>query len=89
VHDPDVVLADEPFTGLDVVGAKALASLLTDLKARGAALVLVTHNVDEGLALSTHAAIMTRGRIARFDETSAIEQGSFAREYQDLVASDG
>ncbi|MGE5749784.1 MAG: heme ABC exporter ATP-binding protein CcmA [Gemmatimonas sp.] len=89
VHDPDVVLADEPFTGLDVVGAKALASLLTDLKARGAALVLVTHNVDEGLALSTHAAIMTRGRIVRFDETRAIEPGSFAREYHGLVASDG
>jgi heme exporter protein A len=88
VHEPDVVLADEPFTGLDVVGAKALSSLLTSLRANGAALILVTHNVDEGLSLATRAAIMTRGKIVRMDDRGTIDPPSFAREYQELVAAD-
>lgn len=88
VHQPDVVLADEPFTGLDVVGAKALSSLLVYLRANGAALILVTHNVDEGLSLATRAAIMARGKIVRLDDRETIDPPEFAREYQELVASD-
>lgn len=89
VHAPSVVLADEPFTGLDVAGAKALADLLVQLRDGGAALVLVTHNVEEGLGLATEAAIMNRGRIVRFDPRSSIEPSSFARDYNDLVAANG
>ena len=89
VHDPDVVLADEPFTGLDIVGSKALSWLLTNLRNRGAALILVTHNVDEGLSLSTTAAIMNAGRIVRLEPRSAIEPLSFTRQYQELVEAHG
>ena len=87
VHDPELVLADEPFTGLDVIGARALSLLLTELKGRGAALVLVTHNVEEGLSLATHAAIMNRGRLVRSESRSQIDSTAFARQYEDLVAS--
>ena len=89
VHAPSVVLADEPFTGLDVAGAKALASLLTELRDAGAALILVTHNIDEGLGLATRAAIMDRGKLVRSETRSDIEPSSFAREYHDLVAANG
>ncbi|HEX2723050.1 MAG TPA: ABC transporter ATP-binding protein [Gemmatimonadaceae bacterium] len=89
VHSPSVVLADEPFTGLDVAGAKALASLLGELRAAGAALILVTHNIDEGLGLATHAAIMDRGRLVRHEIRSAVNPSSFAREYQELVSANG
>ena len=88
VHDPEVVLADEPFTGLDVIGSKALSALLTDLKTRGAALVLVTHNVEEGLSLASHAAIMSRGRVVRTEPRAGLDSVSFARQYEELVASD-
>ena len=87
VHDPDVILADEPFTGLDIVGSKALSGLLTDLKSRGAAVILVTHNVDEGLSLATKAAIMNRGKIVRLEARSSIDSASFTREYEELVAA--
>lgn len=89
VHDPDVVLADEPFTGLDVVGARALASLLGELRQSGAAIILVTHNVDEGLGLASHAAIMNRGQLARLEPRGGLDPVSFAREYHDLVAANG
>ena len=87
VHEPDLVLADEPFTGLDIVGSKALTSLLSSLRDRGASLVSVTHNVEEGLSLSSHAAIMNSGRLVRSESRSAIEPQSFAREYRELVES--
>ncbi len=85
VHEPDLVLADEPFTGLDIVGSKALTSLLAGLKERGASLVIVTHNVEEGLSLSSHAAIMNSGKLVRSELRSAIDPQSFTREYQELV----
>ncbi len=86
VHDPVVVLADEPFTGLDVSGARALASLLMSLRGTGAALMLVTHSIDEGLLLATHAAIMHRGRIVRSDSRADIDAATFGAEYASMVA---
>src|SRR3954470_18865780 len=65
VHEPTVVLLDEPYTGLDASGAAALSSLLYSLKGHGAAMVLVTHNVDEGLAVASQAAVMLRGVFIR------------------------
>ena len=52
------MLLDEPYTGLDAAGGAALTDMLVSLRDAGASLVLVTHNVEEGLAVATHAAIM-------------------------------
>ena len=88
VHDPSVVLLDEPYSGLDDAGAGALTSLLQSLRARGATLIVVTHNVAEGLALATHAAIMTEGRFARYEQRGAkleFDPMRYAAEYRELV----
>ena len=86
VHEPSVVLLDEPFTGLDAAGAAALTSALVALRSSGAALVLVTHNLDEGLSLATHVAIMTAGRFVRFEERGALDAPAYAAAYRELVA---
>ncbi len=88
VHEPRVVLLDEPYTGLDAAGAAALTAMLERLRASGAALVLVTHNVSEGLELSTHAAIMRDGRFVRHQARAAIDAGTYVSEYRDLVEAD-
>ena len=67
VHDPRVVLLDEPFTGLDDSGSAALAAQLEALRAAGTTMVLVTHQIAEGLALATHAAIMRDGALVRLE----------------------
>ena len=85
VHRPRVVLLDEPYTGLDEGGAAALTAALEELKAVGAALVLVTHNLGEGLALATHAAVMRRGRLVRLEERRAVDPARYAIEYRELV----
>ena len=90
VHEPSLVLLDEPYAGLDEAGAAALTSLLQSLRARGATLIVVTHNVGEGLALATHAAIMTDGKFARFEQGGDTHGGGFdaqryVAEYRELV----
>ena len=89
VHQPSVVLLDEPYSGLDESGSGALTSLLKGLKDAGATLVIVTHNVAEGLALATHAAIMAAGRFARFERRTdaAFDAQRYASEYRALVGA--
>ncbi len=87
VHRPAVVLADEPYTGLDAIGAAALTEMLQGLRRSGAALVLVTHNVNEGLALATHAAIMLGGRIVRHQPSGDADAARYAADYQLLLLS--
>jgi heme exporter protein A len=62
LHDPELVLLDEPFTGLDQRAAASLRDLLERLRAANRVVVLVTHNLDEGLELATHVAIQVDGR---------------------------
>ena len=85
VHQPALVLLDEPYTGLDVAGARALTDLLRSLREDGAALALVTHSVEEGLALSTHAAIIMEGTIRRFDDTAELNPQTYAADYRQLA----
>ncbi len=86
-HAPSVVVLDEPFTGLDEVGARALSDALTTLKAHGAALVLVTHHLGEGLALGTRVAVMRAGRVVLERARADVDDAAFAAEYRDLVTA--
>jgi heme exporter protein A len=85
VHAPRVLLLDEPYTGLDEAGAAALTAALVELKRTGAALILVTHHLAEGLALATHAAVMRAGRFVRYESRDALEPARYADDYRELV----
>jgi heme exporter protein A len=89
VHGPSVVLLDEPYTGLDARGGAALTDMLHVLRSTGAALVLVTHNVDEGLSVASQAAIMIRGAIVRRDDCASLDQRAYAADYRALVVEGG
>jgi heme exporter protein A len=85
VHDPRVVLLDEPFTGLDDSGRAALGAHLAALRAAGTTMVLVTHQIAEGLALATHAAIMHDGALVRLDKGDAIDPSTYLAVYREHV----
>ena len=85
VHRPRVLLLDEPYTGLDAHGATALTSTLERLRSDGATLVLVTHNISEGLAVATHAGVMHGGRLLRLERREELDSASYADEYRELV----
>jgi heme exporter protein A len=91
VHEPTVVLLDEPYTGLDAAGGAALTDMLQTLGTSGASMILVTHNVEEGLAVATQAAVMLGGRIVRRDDVDAIDHRAYPLDYRAMVldASNG
>lgn len=84
VHQPSVLLADEPFTGLDTAGAAALTAMLGVLRDAGATIVIVTHNLDEALALCTSAAIMREGRFVRLDHAPIPARDEYTALYREL-----
>ena len=89
VHSPRVVLADEPYSGLDDSGARSLTALLRELRSSGTAIIIVTHNLTEGLSLASHAAVMQRGKFVRYDSSERIDASSYAATYREAVASNG
>jgi heme exporter protein A len=89
VHSPQLVLADEPYSGLDDSGARALTALLSELRSAGTAIIIVTHNLIEGLALATHAAVMNRGKFVRYEATDSIDAGAYATTYRKALAANG
>jgi len=86
LHDPTVLLLDEPFTGLDRVAAEALSRLLAQHGAAGRATVLVTHNVEEGTGLATHVAFMRAGRFVQFAPRAGRGPQQVGEEYRNAIA---
>jgi heme exporter protein A len=64
---PSLVLLDEPFTGLDREGALALGAQLGELKATGAIVIVVTHDLEAIADRADHLAILRRGSLV-FEE---------------------
>lgn len=89
VHGPRVLLLDEPYTGLDEAGAGALTELLSELRSQGSTLVLVTHNLSQGLALATHAAVMRAGKLIRQDDRETIDSARYVGQYREMVTDAG
>jgi heme exporter protein A len=85
VHRPRIVLLDEPFTGLDAQGARVLTDALIGLRDSGAALILVTHNIDEGLALATWVAILDDGRFVSYDRRVDVDPVAYAARYRAVL----
>ena len=76
VHDPELLLLDEPFTGLDRHSADRLAERLRILHAGGRTIVLVTHDVERAMCAADTAIVLSAGRIVlsmRCDATHASE----------------
>jgi len=63
MHDPPVVLMDEPTRGLDIVGAKRIFDFTAHLKDIGKAVIFCTHRLEEAQRLCTRFGLMFRGRI--------------------------
>lgn len=71
LHDPEFVLLDEPFTGLDTASIEKLEALLRRLPGQGKSVVLSTHNFDQGASLAKRLVVMAAGRV-KFDGPLAL-----------------
>src|SRR3954464_14645566 len=65
VLQPDFILLDEPFSGIDPIQVLELQRIISDLKVRGIGILVTDHNVRETLAVTDRAYIISNGRIFR------------------------
>jgi lipooligosaccharide transport system ATP-binding protein len=63
VHDPQLVLLDEPTVGLDPQIRTQLWSLIDDLRSRGKTILMSTHYIEEAERLADEVAVMAAGRV--------------------------
>ena len=64
LHNPQVLLLDEPFTALDDRAVAVLQTVLRDALAEGKTVMMSTHQLREALELATHVALINRGKMA-------------------------
>lgn len=62
IHDPDLVVMDEPFSGLDPVNAQVLKDTLFELRSRGKTILLSTHIMEQAEKLCERVCIIARGK---------------------------
>jgi heme exporter protein A len=69
LHDPSLILLDEPYTGLDANAVEMLNAMLDEAVNAGKTIILTTHDLEQGLRAASRAAILDRGKIV-FDGES-------------------
>jgi ABC-2 type transport system ATP-binding protein len=74
MHDPRLLLLDEPTTGLDPQARRALWQTLHALQERGLTIILTTHYMEEADRLCQRVAIMDHGKILALDTPAALKQ---------------
>jgi ABC-2 type transport system ATP-binding protein len=67
LHNPDLILLDEPFSGLDVASALVLRSLIQELAARGKVVLFSSHELDTVERVCTRVVILHRGKLVADD----------------------
>ena len=85
LHEPEIVLLDEPYTGLDPHAAAVLRGVLERLRDGTRAVLMVTHNLSQGLDLADRVAIQVAGRWVSDEPRAAIDTVGFERAYTERV----
>lgn len=85
LHEPDILLFDEPYTGLDQDAAYLLDSLLVEEAQKGRTILMITHDLARGLNLCHRIAVLNRGKIALEIERDETTPGDFLELYADVT----
>jgi len=72
VHDPELVLLDEPFSGLDPVNTELLKSIVAELRDQGKAVILSTHQMNQVEEMCDRVLMINHGRAVLYDEMREI-----------------
>ncbi|MGA9348141.1 MAG: heme ABC exporter ATP-binding protein CcmA [Anaerolineae bacterium] len=82
LHDPTLLLLDEPYTGLDQQAMEVLREVLVALVGRSRTVLMTTHNLEQGLELCDRAAILVNGHIVYQADKSRLDLASFRETYR-------
>lgn len=87
LHDPEVVFLDEPYTGLDPHASALLRAVLDRLKDGRRTVVLVTHNLSQGLEQADRVAVQVSGRWVSDERRGEIDGARWEQVYTGRVAA--
>ena len=87
LHDPEVVFLDEPYTGLDPHASALLRGVLDRLKDGRRTVVLVTHNLSQGLEQADRVAVQVGGRWVSDERRGEIDAAGWEQVYTGRVAA--
>lgn len=73
VHDPDLLIMDEPFQGLDPVNTELLKTILQEEQARGKTIILSTHNMNQVEELCQRILLIDHGRVVLYGSLAEIK----------------
>jgi ABC-2 type transport system ATP-binding protein len=74
LHEPELLILDEPFSGLDPINQGLFKQLITDLKAQGKTIVFSTHVMEQAEKLCDSIGLVARGRVILAGELAAIKR---------------
>ncbi len=74
IHDPPVLILDEPTAGIDPLGARKVRGLIRDLKGEGRTIVFTSHNLWEVEELSDKVAVLSGGRMAAIGTPQSVKE---------------
>lgn len=86
MHNPELVLLDEPFSGLDVGSALVLRSLIQELAARGKVVVFSSHELDTVERVCSHVVILHRGKVVADDSIENLRSLMAAPTLEDIFS---
>ncbi len=89
LHDPDVMLFDEPHTGLDQDACAMLDTVLQEVAARGRTVVMTSHDLARVSGLATRFDVLSRGVIAASVQRSQVEPNELLGFYRKALNMDG
>lgn len=63
IHNPDILILDEPTTGLDIMATESLLSIINTLKAQNKIIIFSTHHLDEVATIADNVAVINEGQL--------------------------
>jgi heme exporter protein A len=85
LHRPQVLLLDEPYTGLDTQAAQTLTDLLSELIGKRCVVLLTTHNLERGLAVGQRVVVLAHGRVVHDAPRTDVDTATFPEVYRQLT----
>jgi lipopolysaccharide export system ATP-binding protein len=81
VSDPQIILLDEPFTGIDPVTIDSIQNIIRDLRERGISVLITDHQVRETLEITDRSYVIREGRVLCHGRPREVLQNAEARKY--------
>ena len=88
VHRPALLLADEPFTGLDAKACHHLITVLNEFTKNGGTIVMTTHDIDIGLKCCNRVVVLDKSNLIFDAKTSDIDKERFLKDYISYARSE-